>query len=64
MAVVLATRCVEEPLTRTYRMPGGEIDLVRRGLIPGGNLSGQKARLRLLVGPGGGGSAIELFPVG
>lgn len=65
MPVVLATRCQGGgPLTRTYGMPGGEIDLIDRGLIPAGNLSGQKARLRLLVGLAAGREPAELFPVG
>jgi L-asparaginase len=46
--VVLASRCVSGPVfTSTYGYPGGEIDLVRRGLIPSGFLTGLKGRLLL-----------------
>ncbi len=46
--VVLATRAMTGPVfTNTYGYPGGEIDLVKRGLIPAGYLSGLKARLVL-----------------
>ena len=50
-------------LERTYRMPGSEVDLAERGVILAGALSGQKARLRLLVGLALGRDARELFPV-
>lgn len=59
MPVVLATRSAAGPVfTDTYGYPGGEIDLIRRGVIPAGLLSGLKARLLLgLALRGGGGHA-------
>ena len=44
-------------------MPGGETDLIERGAIPAGNLSGHKARLRLVVGLALGRGLRSLFPV-
>lgn len=57
--VVLASRSMTGPVfTHTYGYAGGEIDLIARGLIPAGHLSGLKARLLLgLALRGGGGRA-------
>jgi L-asparaginase len=62
--VVLASRVAAGPnLESTYRMPGGETDLIDRGAVPAGNLRGHKARLRLLVGLALGREVRDLFPV-
>jgi L-asparaginase len=46
--VVLASRVMTGPVfTDTYGYPGAEIDLIARGLVPAGCLSGLKARLLL-----------------
>ena len=46
--VVLASRAMTGPVfTETYGYPGAEIDLIKRGLVPSGYLSGLKARLLL-----------------
>lgn len=48
--VVLATRCGGGPvLTASYGYIGGDMDLIRRGLIPCGTLSGVKARMALAM---------------
>ena len=62
--VVLASRVAAGPnLESTYRMPGGETDLVERGVVLAGSIRGHKARLRLLVGLALGREPRELFPV-
>ena len=48
MPVVFASRTRGgRVLNRTYGQPGAEIDLIRRGLIPTGDLDALKARLLL-----------------
>ena len=64
MPVVLAARpAAGLVFTATYGYPGGEIDLIARGLIPAGYLSGAKARLLLGLALRGGGreAAAEAF---
>ena len=46
--VVLASRSLTGPVfTATYGYPGAEIDLIARGLVAAGYLSGLKARVLL-----------------
>ncbi len=48
--VVLASRTGAGPvLTSTYGYPGGEVDLLSRGLIPAGSLDARHARVALRV---------------
>jgi L-asparaginase len=61
---VLATRCGGGAvLTDTYDSPGTEVDLLRLGLLPAGNLAPVKARLRLMVALALGLSGERVFPV-
>jgi L-asparaginase len=50
--VVLTTHCPEGGVWPMYAYPGGGADLVRRGVILGGRLSGSKARIKLMVALG------------
>lgn len=56
---VLAGRTSE----RTYRIPGAGMDLIDRGMIPVGHISGHKARLRIMVGLALGLDVRSLFPI-
>ena len=50
MPVVFASRTgAGETLTRSYGYAGGEMDLIRRGLIPAGWLDGRKSRVALAI---------------
>jgi L-asparaginase len=62
--VVIATRCGAGPtLTQTYRGAGSETQLLELGVIPAGDLSPLKARLRLMVALGLGREPRNVFPV-
>lgn len=63
--VVLSSRSMTGPVfTSTYGYPGAEIDLIKRGLVPSGYLSGLKARLllSLCVRKGSGGVSAAFAP--
>jgi L-asparaginase len=50
--VVLTTHCPEGGVWPMYAYPGGGADLVKRGVILGGRLSGSKARIKLMAALG------------
>jgi L-asparaginase len=54
--VVLTTRCPEGGVWPLYAYPGGGADLLKKGVIPAGRLSGPKARIKLMAALGAGGS--------
>lgn len=54
VAVVLVSRCVGGRVSPTYGGPGGGRGLWDAGVVPGGDLSGPKARIALMFALGGG----------
>ncbi len=52
--VVLTTQCAEGGVWPIYAYPGGGADLMKRGVILGGRLTGAKARIQLMVALGAG----------
>ncbi|MFH1137036.1 MAG: asparaginase [Pseudomonadota bacterium] len=50
--VVLCTRCLKGGVRPIYGYPGGAADLLSRGVISGGRLSGSKARIMLMAALG------------
>ncbi|MGI6852099.1 asparaginase [Mesorhizobium sp. 1B3] len=63
MPVVLATRVAAGPtFERTYAFAGSETDLIARGVIPAGDLAGNKAALllRLLIACGAEGEDLRI----
>jgi L-asparaginase len=62
--VIVSTRCSGgRSLERTYQSDGSETDLISRGVLPAGAITGLKARLRLLIGCALGQEPRSLFPV-
>jgi L-asparaginase len=63
LPVVLSSRAMTgDVFTKTYGYPGAEIDLIQRGVVPSGYLSGLKARLLLgLVRRDAGSSVADAF---
>lgn len=52
LPVVLTTRCPEGGVWPMYAYPGGGADLVKKGIILAGRLSGPKARIKLMAALG------------
>lgn len=52
--VVLSTRCPEGGVCPVYAYPGGGADLMKKGVILAGRLSGPKARIQLMAALGAG----------
>jgi L-asparaginase len=62
LPVIVSSRCVAgRNFTGTYDVAGGEADLLRRGVVFSGYVSGVKARIRLIIGLQLGMSAAEIF---
>ncbi|HAD82426.1 MAG: L-asparaginase [Candidatus Edwardsbacteria bacterium RIFOXYD12_FULL_50_11] len=47
--VVLCSRCIGGRVLGTYAYPGGGAQLIKKGIILGGHLPGQKARIKLMI---------------
>lgn len=47
--VVLCSRCIGGRVLGTYAYPGGGAQLIKKGVILGGHLPGQKARIKLMI---------------
>lgn len=54
VVVVLTSRCIEGGVWPIYGYPGGAADLKRHGVIMGGDMSAQKARILLMAALGQG----------
>ena len=52
--VVLTSRCIEGGVWPIYGYPGGAADLKRHGVIMGGDMPAQKARILLMTALGKG----------
>lgn len=59
--VVITSRCYDGRVTGSYNYVGGGADLKNKGVILGGDLSGQKARIKLMVLLGCGISKAEII---
>jgi L-asparaginase len=47
--VILCSRCIGGRVLGTYAYPGGGAQLIKKGVILGGHLPGQKARIKLMI---------------
>jgi L-asparaginase len=47
--VVLCSRCIGGRVLGTYAYQGGGAQLIKKGVILGGHLPGQKARIKLII---------------
>ncbi|UZW12786.1 asparaginase [Clostridium pasteurianum] len=50
--IILVSRCITGKVSDSYGYKGGGKDLTNRGVILGGNLNGQKARIKLMAALG------------
>ena len=49
LPVVLCSRCIGGRVLGTYAYPGGGAQLIKKGVLLGGHLPGQKARIKLMI---------------